>query len=124
MSQVSPLPHPETEQISLPNVMAALGDPTRLAIVGHLSRCSGAGVTCGEFTQFASKTNVTYHVGKLRDAGVVMVQPEGTKRRVTLRRAELDERFPGFLDSILPAAEALPFTDGCALASAAATEQA
>lgn len=95
------LPHPDAEQITLPNVLAALGDETRLAIIGHLSRCEPIGMTCGQFTDLAGKTAITYHVAKLREAGVVNVTPEGTRRRVTLRRSDLDTRFPGFLDSII-----------------------
>jgi DNA-binding transcriptional ArsR family regulator len=78
-----------------------LGDETRLAIVGHLSRCAPIGMTCGQFTDLASKTAISYHLSKLREAGVINVMPEGTRRRVTLRRADLDARFPGFLDSII-----------------------
>lgn len=97
----SPLPHPDINQISLPNVLATLGDETRLAIIGHLARDEAVGMTCGQFTDLASKTAISYHVSKLREAGVVNVTPEGTRRRVTLRRADLDARFPGFLDSII-----------------------
>lgn len=101
MNTLPALPHPDADQITLPNVLAALGDATRLAIIGQLSRCEGAGMTCGQFTDLASKTSITYHVSKLREAGVVNVTPEGTRRRVTLRRDDLDHRFPGFLDSII-----------------------
>lgn len=101
MSTQPALPHPDADQITLPNVLTALGDATRLAIIGQLSRCEGIGMTCGQFTDLASKTSITYHVSKLREAGVVNVTPEGTRRRVTLRRSDLDNRFPGFLDSII-----------------------
>lgn len=107
-----PLPQPDADQISLPNVLTALGDQTRLAIIGYLARDEAQGMTCGQFTDLASKTSITYHVGKLREAGVVQVQPEGTRRRVTLRRADLDGRFPGFLDSIIASAGDLPPLDG------------
>jgi hypothetical protein len=40
-------------------------------------------------------------VGKLREAGVVRVVPDGTRRIISLRHADLDQRFPGLLDSIL-----------------------
>ncbi len=101
------LPHPDRDQISLPNVLTALGDPTRLAIVGHLARNGEKGMVCGQFTSLAGKTAITYHVGKLREAGVVNVRPEGTRRRVSLRRDDLDSRFPGFLDAILTTARTL-----------------
>jgi len=101
MNTQTSLPHPDADQITLPAVLAALGDETRLAIIGHLSRCDGIGMTCGQFTDLASKTSITYHVAKLREAGVVNVTPEGTRRRISLRREDLDARFPGFLDSII-----------------------
>lgn len=97
----NPLPHPDADQISLPNVLATLGDQTRLAIIGTLARNEEMGMLCGQFTDLASKTAISYHVAKLREAGIVNVTPEGTRRRVSLRRAELDARFPGFLDSII-----------------------
>ncbi|MNW16616.1 hypothetical protein D3C71_2155210 [compost metagenome] len=58
-----------------------------------------------------SKSNLTYHVAKLREAGVVNVRPEGTKRRVTLRRDDLDDRFPGFLDTVIASAVTMPLVD-------------
>lgn len=103
------LPHPDADQISLPNVLAALGDDTRLAIVGCLARSDVvSGLVCGQLCGLTSKTNLTYHVAKLREAGVVNVRPEGTKRRVTLRRDDLNARFPGFLDTIIASAIDLP----------------
>ena len=103
------LAHPDTDQITLPNVLAALGDDTRLAIIGCLARSDVvSGLVCGQLGGLTSKTNLTYHVAKLREAGVVNVRPEGTKRRVTLRHDDLDARFPGFLDTIIASAVDLP----------------
>ncbi len=39
----------------------------------------------------------------LREAGVVRNEPDGRRRLVSLRRAELDGKFPGLLDSVLAA---------------------
>jgi len=97
----NPLPHPDPEQISLPCVLTTLGDQTRLAIIGTLANREPGGMLCGQFTDLASKTAISYHVAKLREAGIVTVTPEGTRRRVSLRRTDLDARFPGFLDSII-----------------------
>jgi DNA-binding transcriptional ArsR family regulator len=106
------LPHPDVEQISLATVLAALGDETRLAIIGYLARNDEEmGMICRQFHVLTSKTNLTYHIGKLREAGVVHVEPEGTRRRVTLRRADLDSRFPGFLDTVIATAIRLPLVD-------------
>ena len=101
MSQTPALPHPDAEKIALPTVLGALSDQTRLAIINYLSRNEDRGMICSQFTDLASKTAISYHVAKLREAGVVRVTPEGTKRRVHLRRDDLDTRFPGFLDSII-----------------------
>lgn len=95
------LQHPDTGRILLPDVLSALGDETRLAIVGHLARNGETCMTCGQFLGIASKTSLSYHLAKLREAGVIHVEPQGTARLVSLRREDLDSRFPGFLDSIL-----------------------
>jgi DNA-binding transcriptional ArsR family regulator len=98
------LPHPSIDQISLANVLAVLGDQTRLAIVGYLARNEGMPMNCSQFLDFGSKTNLSYHLAKLREAGVTRTEISGTSRLISLRRAELDQRFPGLLDSIVAAA--------------------
>ena len=45
---LNPLPHPDAEQITLPNVLTTLGDQTRLAIIGTLAL--GIGVNTTVFT--------------------------------------------------------------------------
>ncbi len=48
---------------------------------------------------------MTHHFKVLRDAGLIHTQVEGREHLTTLRRKELDARFPGLLASILTAAE-------------------
>ncbi|WP_210485996.1 ArsR/SmtB family transcription factor [Microvirga antarctica] len=98
---MSTLPHPRLDELDLAQVLAALGDETRLAIVGTLAANDDDAMTCSQFLHLGSKTGLSYHLAKLREAGLVNVQPEGTKRLISLRRADLDERFPGFLASII-----------------------
>lgn len=106
------LHHPPTEDINLPAVLAVLGDPTRLAILGELARQEGQSLPCSHFIgATTSKSNLTYHVSKMREAGIVRVEPRGTLRLITLRRADLDSRFPGLLDSIIATAVTLPPPD-------------
>jgi DNA-binding transcriptional ArsR family regulator len=95
------LPHPETDEIVFAQVLAALGDETRLAIVGLLACHGQEPLTCSQFLHLGSKTGLSYHLAKMREAGLVQVRPEGTKRLISLRRADLDRRFPGFLDSLV-----------------------
>jgi len=105
------LPHPSTEEINLATVLAVLGDQTRLAILGDLARQEGRALTCSHFTELTSKSNLTYHLAKMREAGIVRVEPRGTSRLITLRRSDLDARFPGLLDSIIATAITLPPPD-------------
>ncbi|MBZ9676105.1 ArsR/SmtB family transcription factor [Mesorhizobium sp. ES1-1] len=109
------LPHPNTDQISLPIVLGVLGDPTRLAIVRYLASKEGVPLNCSQFLDLGSKTNLSYHLAKLREAGVTRAEVVGTSRLITLRRADLDSRFPGLLDSVITAAgddAALPMIGG------------
>ena len=52
-----------------------------------------------------TKSTGTHHFRVLRDSGVIEQIADGTARVNRLRRADLDARFPGLLDSVLrPAA--------------------
>ena len=98
------LHHPATDDIDLATVMGVLGDQTRLAILGDLERRGNMPMKCSHFINLASKSNLTYHLGKMREAGIIRVEPNGTAKMITIRRADLDRRFPGFLDAVLSAA--------------------
>jgi DNA-binding transcriptional ArsR family regulator len=73
-------------------------------MVSYLAQNYGTPVTCGQFLKFGSKTNLSYHLAKLRQAGITSTEVSGTARLISLRRADLDQRFPGLLDSIIAAA--------------------
>lgn len=98
------LSHPDKAKIALPAVLDALSDPTRLAIVTQLAESGEPEARCQSFLPLGSKTNLAYHFAKLRTSGVVYVRQQGTARYLSLRRDDLDARFPGLLDSILAAA--------------------
>jgi len=98
--------HPDREQIALPAVLDALSDPTRLAVALHLAEVKES--ACGDYTGWASKTNLSYHLGKLREAGVTRSRIEGTYRLVSLRWDDLNARFPGLLKQILDTAKRDP----------------
>ncbi len=90
--------------------MEALSDPTRLAIVAFLASLSDGAIEtqCGAFTCFGSKSNLTYHLARLREAGVTRTRVAGTARLISLRTDDLDERFPGLLTSVIAAALSEP----------------
>jgi hypothetical protein len=47
----------------------------------------------------------TEHLKLLRDAGVTRTRAEGMRCFVSLRREDLDHRFPGLLDAVLETAD-------------------
>ena len=94
-----PLHHPERHQITLSGVLEALSDPIRREIVEQLARHGED--YCSAFLNSASKTNLSYHLARLRTAGVLRVRPEGTRRVLSLRTDDLETRFPGLLRAVL-----------------------
>lgn len=95
-------PHPRRGELELAAVLHALSDPVRLRIVAELAR--GGERTCGSFELPVTKSTCTHHFRVLREAGLIHQRAEGNRRVNTLRREDLDARFPGVLDSILDAA--------------------
>ncbi len=95
------LPHPSVEELSLTDVLFALSDPLRLGIVRQLAVGPVVELPCQEVGGDAPKSTRSHHLKTLREAGVIRNVPHGRERRVSLRRAELDARFPGLLDAIL-----------------------
>ena len=96
------LRHPSREEIELTAVLHALSDPMRLRIVAELAR--GEERTCKSFDLPVVKSTCTHHFRVLREAGVLRQRLIGTTRVNTLRREDLDARFPGLVDSVLQAA--------------------
>ena len=69
--------HPEREQIRLENVLFALRH------------------------EDVAKSTMTHHWRVLRDSGVIWQRPQGRENLISLRREDLDARFPGLLDTLL-----------------------
>ena len=88
-------------EIELPAVLHALSDPMRLRIVQILA--TGGEHACKSIDLPVTKSTCTHHFRVLREAGVMSQRVEGTTRLNALRRADLDARFPGLLDSVLRA---------------------
>ena len=96
------LEHPAREDLDLVEVLQALGDPVRLQIVRVLADIDGP-IACHEIPIPVSKSTGSHHLKVLREAGVVRAREEGTRRYYSLRREDLEARFPGLLDSVLRA---------------------
>jgi DNA-binding transcriptional ArsR family regulator len=91
------IPHPPTESLDLATVMRALGDPVRLEVVRLLG--DGRPRLCGEIYAILGVPSSTgsYHLRTLREAGITRARPAGTQRYISLRREDLDGRFPGLV---------------------------
>ena len=96
--------HPEPNEIHLEGVLHALSDPVRLGIVRELAEAGGER-RCGSFAHAVTKSTMTHHFKVLREAGAIRQRQEATLRLTSLRREDLDTRFPGLLDRILEAAQ-------------------
>src|SRR5471032_1096358 len=94
-----PYKHPTAEQFTLERIFHALSDPALLEIVRNLSRVEAA--TCGELDGGRPKSSMSHHFRILRDAGLVQTVAAGTVHQNTLRRSEMNSRFPGLLEAIL-----------------------
>ncbi|WP_030762097.1 MULTISPECIES: ArsR/SmtB family transcription factor [unclassified Streptomyces] len=99
------LVHPEAGEIRLEGVLHALSDPVRLSIVLDLA-ASAEDLACSYFDLPVTKSTTTHHFRVLRESGVVRQAYRGTTKLNALRREELQELFPGLLDSVLAAAAA------------------
>ena len=97
------LTHPARDELDLAAVLHALSDPVRLGIVAELAS-DREERTCGSFDVAVTKSTCTHHFRVLREAGLIHQRSEGTARVNTLRREDLEARFPGLLDTILAAA--------------------
>jgi len=107
--KLSPVPHAprDLSEIDLVTVLHALADPVRIEIVRQLAGCGPTGeLSCGQIRLPVTKSTASHHLKTLSCAGITSEREEGTRKFVRLRRAELEERFPGLMASVLGAATA------------------
>src|SRR5579884_819853 len=102
--EAAPLPHPATADLELASLLHALSDPMRLRIVAELAATGGERM-CNSFNLPIVKSTCTHHFKVLREAGLIRQQVVGTKRVNSLRRADIESRFPGLLDAVLRGVE-------------------
>ncbi len=93
--------HPSLASVSLAQVLYALSDPLRLEIVRKLA--AEGETPCSALQCDRPKSSMSHHFRVLRESGVVFTRHEGVTHLNTVRREELDKRFPGLLKAILAA---------------------
>ena len=96
---------PAAADFQLPRVLAALADPHRLAAVRYVAHNGES--WCTQVMQEAglamTKSTFSHHLRILREAGVITKRIQGTRGYTRLRKDDLDQRFPGLMDSIIAA---------------------
>jgi DNA-binding transcriptional ArsR family regulator len=95
------LPHPARDEIVLTEVLFALSDPARLEIVRQLAGGPIEAARCNPFDPTIAKSTKSHLMKVLREAGVIRNEALARGRLLTLRRDDLDARFPGLLDAVL-----------------------
>jgi DNA-binding transcriptional ArsR family regulator len=100
---------PAAENMALSRVLAALADPNRLAAVQFVARNGES--WCAQVMEEAmlpmTKSTFSHHLRILREAGVLTKRIQGARGYTSLRKGDLDSRFPGLIDSIIAADPAL-----------------
>lgn len=97
--------HPNIDDVTLESVLYALADPHRLAIVKNLA-AHGGEMNCNKAGPCdLAKSTLSHHYKILRDGGVIRSEWRGTEVVNRLRTEELDERFPGLMETILASAK-------------------
>lgn len=99
--------HPPEEDIRLDRVLYALGDPVRLNIVRSLNRGEELACSLAACGMDLAKSTQSYHFRILREAGVIRTRKSGIYYLNSLRRAELDKRFPGLMEAVLSATQSI-----------------
>jgi DNA-binding transcriptional ArsR family regulator len=91
------------EDVELVNVLRALADPTRLEIVTVLADGEPHSKSGPEWQFDCTKATMAHHFKTLREAGLTLTLVSGRTHDIQLRRAELDAKFPGLIDSVAQA---------------------
>jgi len=86
---------PRIEETTLECVFRALGDPARFEMVSKM--LDQGEVSCKELCGNAPKSSVSHHFRVLRECGLTHTRLCGNQRWMSVREAELDQRYPGLL---------------------------
>lgn len=93
--------NPEPETLELGAILSALADPHRRRVIHDLVHDpDGSERSCTSFGLELSKSTRSHHFKVLREAGLVHQVDKGNRSEVTLRRSDVDARFPGLLDLV------------------------
>lgn len=87
------------KDLTIDGVLYALSDPIRRTIVAKLANCES--MSCTKSCADISPSTISFHHKILRENGLIRSEKKGVEVINTLRKDEIDKKFPGLLDSIL-----------------------
>jgi DNA-binding transcriptional ArsR family regulator len=87
--------------LKLETVLYALSDPVRLHIVRNLALRGELACYAAVAGLDIAKSTQSHHYRILREAGLITQRKEGVCFISSLRKPEIDARFPGLLDAVL-----------------------
>lgn len=87
-------------EVTLIDVLRAVADPIRLEIVQRLADGEPHSKSLGAWDFDLQKSTMSHHFKILREAGITRWLLDGRTHYIQLRRAELDERFPGLIAAL------------------------
>jgi DNA-binding transcriptional ArsR family regulator len=94
------LPEPSLDDVDLDAVLGALADPHRRRVIVELARAPDVERSCVSFQLPLAKSTKTHHWRVLREAGLIHQRDAGNGNHIRLRRAEIERRFPGLLETV------------------------
>ena len=101
-----PLYHPSMEDVTVEGILHALSDPVRAAILAQIVSSHGS-QNCSNFLEVSEKaipkSTLSQHFKVLREAGLIRGERHGVEMQNTSRCAEIDQRFPGLVRTIMNA---------------------
>jgi DNA-binding transcriptional ArsR family regulator len=94
--------HPDRADLRLTKIFAALSDPARIRAVQTLAQAGE--LACTRLQHKAgldiSRSTFSHHQKILREAGIIQVRVLGARRLLSIRRDDLEVRFPGLLELV------------------------
>jgi DNA-binding transcriptional ArsR family regulator len=96
-------PIPDLADVELVEVLRALSDPIRLQMIRVLADGEPHAKSAAEWDFDVQKSTLSHHFKTMREAGLTETLVDGRSHAIRLRRAELDLRFPGLVESLLAA---------------------
>jgi DNA-binding transcriptional ArsR family regulator len=95
---------PSAGSFNLTVILSALADPGRRVLMAALYQCPepvDCAVLVGQANLGLSNSTISHHYRVLREAGLIRSVADGRKRIITVRREDMEARFPGLLQAVL-----------------------